>query len=130
MRSALWPNEDRATLGREIAGLSARGDFAAFGAVVAAGQWIGLIEVGARDVAEGCETSPVGYVEALWVEASARRTGVARRLVEAAIAWSRQHGYRELASDTEIGNTIRQDVHRRLGFSETDRIVCFRMSLG
>ena len=129
MRGLLWPKADRTSLAREAAGLLAREDFAVFGARAANGNWVGFLEIGARDVAEGCETSPVGYVEGLWVDAPVRRSGLARRLMATAATWARSRGYSEMASDTEIDNTLSQDVHKRLGFAETERLVCFRMSL-
>jgi aminoglycoside 6'-N-acetyltransferase I len=106
-----------------------RADYAVFGAREATGAWIGFLEVGARDVAEGCTTSPVGYIEGLWVESGARRRGIARALVAAAADWSRSRGQRELASDVEIENELSLTVHARLGFEETERLVTFRMSL-
>ena len=129
MRVALWPDADRPTLALEISALLARPDFAVFGARGSTGEWLGFVEIGARDVAEGCDTSPVGYVEGLWVDAKARRNGIARRLIMAAADWSRSQGYGEMASDTEIHNTLSQNVHERLGFEETERLVTFRMDL-
>jgi aminoglycoside 6'-N-acetyltransferase I len=126
MRAKLWPDANRAELATEMAGLLARVDFAALGARDGSGAWVGSAEVGARDIAEGCSTTPVGYLEGLWVDAGARRQGIGRRLVEAALDWSRQRGYREFASDTQLWNTDSQAFHARIGFIETDRIVCFR----
>jgi len=121
--------EDAAELAAETPRVLRRADYAVFGARDNAGAWIGFVEVGARDVAEGCTTSPVGYIEGLWVSAGIRRRGVARILVEAAAGWSRSRGHRELASDVEIENTISLAVHEHLGFEETERLVTFRMSL-
>jgi aminoglycoside 6'-N-acetyltransferase I len=128
MRQALWPQEDADEIARETAGLLSRDDYAVFGAADG-DRLVGMIEVGQRDVAESCTTSPVGYIEALWVAPDFRRRGVARALVAAAIGWSRQRGCRELASDAELGNTISQAMHAALGFTETERLVTFRMSL-
>jgi aminoglycoside 6'-N-acetyltransferase I len=128
-RVALWAGEEHAELAREIVGLAARKDFAAFGAMTRDGRCVGFVEVGARDYAEGCTTSPVGYVEGLWVDEDMRRQGVARRLMETAADWSRSRGYREMASDTNLDNTVSQEMHARLGFTETDRIVTFLMKL-
>ena len=101
MAATLWPTEDAGVLLGEIDALVAREDYAAFGAKRPSGEFVGFIEVGARSVAEGCATSPVGYIEGMWVDAAARRRGIARQLVDAAIAWSRSRGYRELGSDTQ-----------------------------
>lgn len=129
MRAALWSEADRVELAGEMAGLLAREDFAVFGACGRDGEWLGFCEVGARDVAEGCSTSPVGYLEGLWVAAKARRRGIGRRLVEAAAVWARGRGYREFASDAVLDNTGSHAFHERIGFAESERIVCFRLSL-
>ncbi len=129
MRKALWPDQPLAELTGEIGPMLAKGDLAAFGIRAADGRLLGLIEVGTRSVAEGCLTSPVGYIEALWIDTSVRRHGLARRLIEAAIAWSREQGYSELGSDVEIENTVSQSVHEKLGFEETERLVTYRMDL-
>jgi aminoglycoside 6'-N-acetyltransferase I len=128
MRAALWPDQDPDELAREIDGLRTRPNFAVFGAK-RGGTWIGFAEVGARNYAEGCMTSPVGFLEGIWVDASARRQGVGRRLIDAAIAWAREQGYREFGSDTVIDNTISQRVHLRLGFAEVERLVAFRKEI-
>ncbi len=128
MRCALWGADRREELADEMAVLAARDDFAVIGARQLR-RWVGFVEVGARDVAEGCDSSPVGYVEGLWVATDVRRQGVARRLVEAAADWARGMGYSELASDTQLWNTASQAFHERLGFAETERIVCYRRSI-
>ncbi len=89
---------------------------------------MGLVEVSLRPYAEGCETSPVGYLEGLYVRPVFRRRGIARLLVREAEAWARAQGCREMASDAELTNLLGQEVHRRLGYEEP-RLVCFRKSL-
>jgi aminoglycoside 6'-N-acetyltransferase I len=129
MRHALWPTSSLAELRSELPDLVSRHDFAAFGAALPSGRLIGFLEVGTRSVAEGAATSPVGYIEGMWVEVGVRRRGIARALVEAAIDWSLSRGYRELGSDAEIENTLSHAVHARLGFTETERLVTFLMDL-
>ena len=129
MRAALWPKANPDELAGEIAGLIARDDFAVFGALGPSGEWLGFAEVGTRDVAKGCATSPVGYLEGVWVDRTARRQGVGRRLVEVAMDWARKRGYREFASDAELANVDSQGFHRRIGFDETGPVVCFRRAL-
>ena len=128
MRAALWPEQDKAELSRELEELRGRTDFAVFGARRGSA-WIGFAEVGARTYAEGCATSPVGFLEGIWVDASARRQGIGRLLVDAAIAWAHAQGYREFGSDTGLDNTVSQWVHLRLGFSEVERLVAFRKDI-
>ena len=127
MRNRLFPQEDEVQR-REIAALLAVESEAAF-AVRSGEAWLGFIELRERSHGEGCETSPVGYIEALWVAADRRRRGVARQLVEAALDWCRERGLCDLCSDTQIDNVVSQAVHRRLGFEETERLVTYRMTV-
>lgn len=128
MRQSLWPHEDQAELARETPPLLARDDYAVF-AADDGGRLAGFLEVGHRDVAESCTTSPVGYVEAVWVEPEYRSRGIARALFEAAKRWSREQGYRELGSDADLENTASHAMHGKLGFTETERLVTFLLRL-
>ena len=107
----------------------ARSDAEVFVAEREDGSVAGFIEVGARPYADGCETSPVGYIEAWYVDPDARRKGCGRALLEAAEEWARGRGYREMASDAQLNNEISYAAHRRAGYAEVDRIVQFRKVL-
>jgi len=72
----------------------------------------------------------VGYLEGWYVSPEHRRAGIGRKLVQAAEDWARSKGCTEMASDAELHNTQSQQAHRRLGYEEVERIVCFRKSLG
>jgi aminoglycoside 6'-N-acetyltransferase I len=89
----------------------------------------GFIEVSLRNYAEGCTTSPVAYIEGWYVDEHCRRRTLGTRLVQAAEAWARNHGLKEIASDTQIDNTVSLQAHTRLGYEEVERIVCFRKAL-
>ncbi len=89
----------------------------------------GFVWAGQRDYAEGCETSPVAYLEEWFVERDLRRLGLGRTLVKRAEGWARERGLQELASDTGLENILSQAAHRALGFAEVERIVCFRKAL-
>ena len=89
----------------------------------------GFIELSTRSYAEGCTTSPVAYVEGWYVDADLRRSGVGRKLMEAAESWGREGGHSELASDCGIENEVSFLAHTAIGFEETDRIICFRKEL-
>jgi aminoglycoside 6'-N-acetyltransferase I len=107
----------------------ARTDAAVIVAVREGGSLCGFVEVGERTYADGCDTSPVAYVEGWYVDAEYRRQHIGARLVEAAEDWARDRGYRELASDTQVENTISQAAHHRLGFEETERLIAYRKVL-
>jgi aminoglycoside 6'-N-acetyltransferase I len=108
----------------------ARSDTAVIVAVRANGSLCGFVEIGERTNADGCETSPVAYVEGWYVDADMRRQRIGARLIEAAESFARSRGYRELASDTEWHNVISQQAHRGLGFQELERVVLYRKVLG
>ena len=87
---------------------------------------IGFIEGSIRgDYVNGTETSPVGFVEGVYVAPSWRRRGVARRLFDAIGDWARARGCRELASDALLENEASQRAHRALGFREAERVVYY-----
>jgi aminoglycoside 6'-N-acetyltransferase I len=87
---------------------------------------VGFVQLGERAYAEGCWTSPVGYVEGWFVDTDVRRRGIGRALIAAALDWCRSRGYTELASDAQIGNETSIRAHLALGYQLVERIVCFR----
>lgn len=90
---------------------------------------VGFIELSLRSYAEGCTASPVAYIEGLYVAEPYRRLKVGGALVAAAEAWAKSRGHVELASDTQLENVVSLSVHRAYGFTETERIICFRKTL-
>lgn len=89
----------------------------------------GYVEAGSRKYAEGCATSPVGYVEAWYVDPDVRQLGCGRALLEAAESWARSQGYTEMASDALLENTLSHRAHTGSGYAEVERIVTFRKPL-
>lgn len=93
-------------------------------------QPIGFIEGSIRgDYVNGTETSPVGFVEGVYVAPAWRRQGVARALFAAIGDWAKARGCRELASDALLANEASQRAHLALGFKETERVVYFARKL-
>ena len=101
------------------------------------GTIVGFIELAIRGYAEGCETDRVGYVEGWYVDPAWRRRGVGRALMAAGEAWAQACGCREFASDTTLGYPggyaggypPGYQAHIALGFTEVQRIVCYRKVL-
>ena len=94
------------------------------------GEPIGLAEASIRmDYVNGTTTTPVAFLEGLYVVPAGRRRGAAAQLVAAVSDWAVSLGCSELASDTVFENDVSQQVHKALGFEETERVVFFRKSL-
>jgi aminoglycoside 6'-N-acetyltransferase I len=88
-----------------------------------------FIEVSPRHYAEGCQTSPVAYIEGRYVDEHCRRRTLGTRLVQAAEAWARHQGLKEIASDTQIENAVSIQAHKVLGYEEVEQLVCIRKAL-
>ena len=130
MRASLWP-ASRNDHEPEIDGFLSGGTRTTIVLVAERedGSLGGFLEAGTRPYAEGCSSSPVGYIEGWWVDPDLRRTGVGALLVAAAEAWARSLGLTEMASDSELTNEQGQAAHRALDYQEVERIVCFRKQL-
>lgn len=77
------------------------------------------------DHVEGATTSPVGYLEAIYVDPEFRNMGLAKALFTHGESWCKDRGCTEMGSDTWHWNTAAQDFHKRLGFREEDILVHF-----
>lgn len=82
-----------------------------------------------RDYVEGTDSSPVGYLEGIYVKESYRSRGIARALLRECELWAREKGCTEFASDCELTNAGSEAFHKRLGFEEANRIICFRKDI-
>ena len=132
MREALWPNGgDTGTHADDIARLlNDPGETVNFIARTAEGAALGFAEASLRrDYVNGCDTSPVVFLEGIYVVPEARGQGVARALVSEIEAWGLSAGCSEFASDAGIENTASHAMHASLGFEETQRVVFFRKAL-
>jgi aminoglycoside 6'-N-acetyltransferase I len=129
MSVGLFPDEPREELERGMRDTRGNPNAAVFIAVRDDGSACGFVEVGERAYAEGCVTSPVGYVEAWYVDPDMRRRGVGRALLAAAEDWARAAGYREIGSDALIDNVVSHQAHVRSGYAEVERLVVFRKAL-
>ncbi len=129
MRKALWDDCSDAQLAQEIEDICASMSDEAFVAEQSGGDLCGFVEVAIRSRADGCDSGPVGYIEGWYVNEDVRRLGVGRKLIEAAEAWARSNGCRQMASDAELWNDVSHEAHQALGYEETARLVHFRKDL-
>ena len=91
---------------------------------------VGFIQVSIRnEYVNGSSTSPVGFIEGIFVKEDYRKKGIARRLFEHAYVVVKANGCSEIASDALIENIDSQKFHEKLGFHETERVVYFSKKL-
>lgn len=87
---------------------------------------IGFCQCGLRfDYVEGTSTSPVLYLEAIYIEEEYRKQGYAKKLINRCIELGKSKNIKEFASDCEINNIDSYLFHLKLGFIEANRIICF-----
>ena len=130
MNRALFPGLSLEADEAEMRATIARSDAQVFVLDRGDGRLAGYVEVGERSIADGCESSPVGYIEAWYVDPDFRRSGHGRALLERAEEWARERGRAEIASDALIDNDGSHAAHRQSGYEEVDRVVTYRKSLG
>ena len=91
---------------------------------------IGFAQCGLRtDYVEGTESSPVGYLEGIFVMEEYRKNGYAKELLFACEIWAKEIGCSEFASDCELDNIGSFNFHIAMGFDEANRIICFKKRL-
>ncbi|MCI8749109.1 MAG: GNAT family N-acetyltransferase [Lachnospiraceae bacterium] len=82
-----------------------------------------------HDYVEGTETSPVGYLEGIFVKEGYKHKGYAKELLLCCENWARIKGCKEFASDCELDNAISLKFHKAVSFTEANRIICFTKKL-
>ena len=92
-------------------------------------QAIGFAELSIRDYAEGCATRKIGYLEGIFVEEDYRQQGIAGKLIQQAESWFAIMGCTEMASDTELNNSISIQMHQAYGFTALPTIIPFMKKL-
>jgi aminoglycoside 6'-N-acetyltransferase I len=81
------------------------------------------------DYVEGTESSPVGFLEGIFVLEEYRHSGFGRALLIACENWTKEQGCTEFASDCELSNQDSLQFHLQVGFKEVNRIICFTKRL-
>lgn len=93
-------------------------------------EYIAFISLSIRnDYVEGTSSTPVAYIEGIYVNEEYRKKGIARELVDFAKKWAKEKGCTEIASDTSTSNNCSIAFHQAVGFEEKNRIVCFVMKI-
>ncbi|ACK72350.1 GCN5-related N-acetyltransferase [Gloeothece citriformis PCC 7424] len=130
MRHRLWPESELEELAQEIKAIAKQPDTQPVFVVRNSQQEvIGFLEASLRDYVDGCKSSPVPFIEGIYVKPNHRHQGVGKALVETMITWAKNQGFIEIASDTTFENTLSQTVHQHLGFEAIERIIIWRKSI-
>ncbi|GKX67306.1 aminoglycoside 6'-N-acetyltransferase [Inconstantimicrobium mannanitabidum] len=120
----LWPHHIYEEIEEEYKALNSANN--AFFLFKEDNMYIGFIHVSLRhDYVEGSNSSPVGYVEGIYVKEEYRGKGIAKSLVKSGEEWAATKGCTEMASDIEAQNHVSYDFHKSIGFKEVNRIICF-----
>ncbi len=125
MRLLLWPFGTPEGFSQDMDDLLADPLSPVFVAARPAGGLGGFLEAGVRKYAEGCESSPVGYIEGWYVDEDLRGQGIGKALARAAEDWARLQGFTEMASDTWLENAASLQAHLKMGYAEAERLIHF-----
>jgi aminoglycoside 6'-N-acetyltransferase I len=130
LRDALWPQPRHLQLAEMAAIAAEPRRYAAFVAYGDARAPVGFAEAALRtDYVNGAQSTPVAFLEGLYVAPRLRRQGLGRALVAEVCRWAQDLGCSEMASDALLENKVSHAVHRALGFTETERVVFYRKEL-
>ena len=129
MRKALWPDQTAEEFAVQSEEILKDPMQPVFVVERSNGKLGGFLEAGTRKYAEGCDTSPVGFIEGWFVDPDLRGQGVGKALVRVAENWARSQGLKEMASDTWLDNEVSIQAHLKMGYEETERLVHFAKKL-
>ena len=129
MATKIWDNENVDELEQEFVEINQSAKDTCF--IAFDGKFpVGFANVSLRfDYVEGTESSPVGYLEGIFVDENFRNRGIARSLVKSCEDWAKEKGAKEFASDCLLDNTQSLKFHLAIGFIEANSIICFKKNL-
>lgn len=129
LAAQLWPGHTLEELEKEFSELLSHEDARVF-LKFEQNRPVGFAQCQLRhDYVEGTASSPVGYLEGIYVEEPCRGRGIAGELLRACEAWAKEQGCAEFASDCELDNAGSLRFHLATGFTEANRIICFTKKL-
>lgn len=131
LRCELWPDDTPEDHQLDIDNLLAEPDqFVQAIFRLSDGLAVAFIEASIRrDYVNGTSTTPVVFLEGVYVKESHRGYGIGKKLIDFISDWALQNGITELASETMLDDASGQNLHQGLGFQETERVVFYCKSL-
>ncbi|MDY2927106.1 aminoglycoside 6'-N-acetyltransferase [Anaerococcus sp.] len=129
MAKEIWDNDNLLELEKEFIDMIHNKNETAF--ILCEGDLpVAFANVSLRcDYVEGTDSSPVGYLERIFVKEAYRKKSYARSLVMKCEEWARDMGAIEFASDCLLDNRDSYLFHLAIGFVEANRIICFRKNI-
>jgi len=89
-------------------------------------KYVGIMHLSIRsDYVNGTDTSPVLYLEAIYILLDYRNKGIARAFIGFAEEMAKDKGITQLASDCLLENHASELFHKACGFREEERVICF-----
>ena len=129
MALKIWDSDDKDELEQEFIDMTRDKESTCFIKFIG-DKAIGFANASLRhDYVEGCETSPVAYLEAIYVDEEHRHLGYAKDLVNRCEEWGREQGAKEFASDCILTNNDSYKFHIAIGFKEVNRIIGFKKDI-
>ncbi|WP_294985698.1 aminoglycoside 6'-N-acetyltransferase [uncultured Fenollaria sp.] len=129
MAIKIWDSDDKDELEQEFIDMTHDKESTCFIKFIDA-KAIGFANASlSHDYVEGCETSTVVYLEAIYVDKEYRLLGYAKDLVNRCEEWGREQGAKEFASDCILTNNDSYKFHIAIGFKEVNRIICFKKNI-
>lgn len=129
MANLMWTGTSIDELSQEFSGLISKED-ALLLLKIADGLAVGFAQCQLRyDYVEGTCSSPVGYLEGIFVKDAYRNRGYAKELLAECEQWAMEKNCTEFASDCELDNTASFAFHKAMNFKEANRIICFTKNL-
>ncbi len=121
----LWPENNYETLEKEFGEIiNSESEDVYF--AKSKDDYIGFVHVACKsDYVNGAKTSPVGYIEGIFIKDEFRNQGIAKKLIRLSEKWSKEKGCTEMGSDVLIDNPSSMKFHEKVGFKEVERVVCY-----
>jgi len=89
-------------------------------------KYVGFMNLSIRhDYVNGTDTSPVVFIEAIYILPEYRQQGIAGKFISYAEGYAKQKGITQLASDCLTDNSLSEVFHKNCGFIEKERVICF-----
>jgi len=89
-------------------------------------KYVGMMHLSVRsDYVNGTNTSPVVFIEAIYVLDDYRKSGIGKEFIKYAECCARQKGITQVASDCLLDNNLSEQFHKGCGFEEKERTICF-----